>query len=133
MLFRSGKNTEMGSQPFLSPGDPLDPGMELRSPALQADSLLSELPGKPIESPSNILSHRSALGRCLSPPWVPPLLVTTLPEGSEGQADLHSSSLVYSAFLHPPYASIIYLKSQSNRIVGEVSRIKSIKTCSIFG
>lgn len=49
------------------------------------------------------------------------------------QADLHSSSLVYSAFLHPPYASIIYLKSQSNRIVGEVSRIKSIKTCSIFG
>ena len=31
--------------PFLSPGDLSNPGMELRSPALQADSLLSELPG----------------------------------------------------------------------------------------
>ena len=33
--------------PFLSPGDLPNPGMELGSPALQADSLPSELPGKP--------------------------------------------------------------------------------------
>ena len=33
--------------PFPSPGDLLDPGIELRSSALQADSLLSEPPGKP--------------------------------------------------------------------------------------
>ena len=33
--------------PFLSPGDLPDPGIEPRSPALQADSLLSEPPGKP--------------------------------------------------------------------------------------
>ena len=33
--------------PFPSPGDIPDPGIELRSPALQADSLLSELPEKP--------------------------------------------------------------------------------------
>ena len=32
--------------PFPSPGDLTDPGMELRSPALQADALLSEPPGK---------------------------------------------------------------------------------------
>ena len=32
--------------PFLSPGDLPDPGIKLRSPELQADSLLSELPGK---------------------------------------------------------------------------------------
>ena len=32
--------------PFLSPRDLPDPGIELRSPALQADSLLSESPGK---------------------------------------------------------------------------------------
>ena len=32
--------------PFPSPGDLPDPGMEPRSPTLQADSLLSELPGK---------------------------------------------------------------------------------------
>ena len=30
-----------------SPGDPPDPGIELRSPTLQAESLLSEPPGQP--------------------------------------------------------------------------------------
>ena len=33
--------------PFPSPGDLLDPGVEPRSPALQADCLPSEPPGKP--------------------------------------------------------------------------------------
>ena len=33
--------------PFLSPGDLPDPGIEPRSPALQADSSPSESPGKP--------------------------------------------------------------------------------------
>ena len=33
--------------PFSSPGDLPDPGTELESPALQADSLLNEPPGKP--------------------------------------------------------------------------------------
>ena len=37
-----GKNTGVGSQPFLSPGDLPDTGIKLRSPALQADSLPSE-------------------------------------------------------------------------------------------
>ena len=36
--------------PFPSPGDLPDPGIKLRSPTLQADSLLSELPGKPIQT-----------------------------------------------------------------------------------
>ena len=35
-------------QPFPSPRDLLNPGIESRSPALQADSLSTELPGKPI-------------------------------------------------------------------------------------
>ena len=34
--------------PFLSPADLPDPGIEPRSPELQADSLLSELPGEVI-------------------------------------------------------------------------------------
>ena len=34
--------------PFPSPGDLPDTGIEPSSPALQADTLLSELPGKPI-------------------------------------------------------------------------------------
>ena len=33
--------------PFPSPGNLLDPGIESRSPALQADALPSEPPGKP--------------------------------------------------------------------------------------
>ena len=33
--------------PFPSPGDLPDPGIKPRSPALQTDSLPSELPGKP--------------------------------------------------------------------------------------
>ena len=33
--------------PFPSPGDLPDPGIEPKSPALQADALPSELPGKP--------------------------------------------------------------------------------------
>ena len=33
--------------PFSSPGDLPDPGIKPRSPALQADSLLTELGGKP--------------------------------------------------------------------------------------
>ena len=33
--------------PFPSPGDHPDPGIEPRSPALQADALTSEPPGKP--------------------------------------------------------------------------------------
>ena len=34
-------------QPFLSPGDLPNPGIEPRSPTLQADSLPAEPPGKP--------------------------------------------------------------------------------------
>ena len=33
--------------PCPPPGDPPNPGMEPRSPALQVDSLLAEPPGKP--------------------------------------------------------------------------------------
>ena len=33
-------------EPFLSPGDLPDPGIEPKSPALQAEALTSEQPGK---------------------------------------------------------------------------------------
>ena len=42
--------------PFPSPGDLPDPGIEPRSPALQADTLPSELPGKP-ERPNNNIKN----------------------------------------------------------------------------
>ena len=40
-----GQNTGVGR--FLSPGDLPNPGIKPRSPALQADSLPAESPGKP--------------------------------------------------------------------------------------
>ena len=43
-FFRQGYWSEL---PFPSPGDLPNPGIEPRSPALQADSLPPELPGKP--------------------------------------------------------------------------------------
>ena len=44
---------------FPSPGDLPDPGIEPRSPALQADALPSEPPGKPmsnVEPPNNCVN-----------------------------------------------------------------------------
>ena len=43
-------------QPFPFPGDLLNPGIEPRSPALQADSLPAEPPGKPKNTVVAILS-----------------------------------------------------------------------------
>ena len=46
--------------PFPSPGDLPNPGIEPRSPALQADALTSEPPGKP-ELPRKINYHNHQL------------------------------------------------------------------------
>ena len=43
--------------PFPSPGDLPDPGIESRSPALQADSLLSEPPENPKYSLNDSYDH----------------------------------------------------------------------------
>ena len=45
-----------GGLPFPSPGDLPDPGIEPRPPALQADSLPSETPGKPMNTGVGSLS-----------------------------------------------------------------------------
>ena len=42
--------------PFPSPGDLPDPGIESRSPTLQADALTSEPPGKPSNEEGVIIS-----------------------------------------------------------------------------
>ena len=44
--------------PFPSPGDLPNPGIEPRSPALQADALSSEPPGKPVTNLDSILKSR---------------------------------------------------------------------------
>ena len=56
--------------PYPPPGDPPNPGIEPRSPALQADSLPSKPPGKPYQPVSQSVplpcpiplgNHKSAL------------------------------------------------------------------------
>ena len=44
--------------PCPSPGDLPDPGIESRSPALQADSLLSEPLGKPLSVTYHVVNHK---------------------------------------------------------------------------
>ena len=48
--------------PFPSPGDLPDPGIEPGSPALQADSLLTELQGKPHVNHSSIIIIKDTQG-----------------------------------------------------------------------
>ena len=57
--------------PFPSPGALPDPGIELGSPALQADSLPSEPPGKPKEGwvPNNWCFQIMVLEKTLESPW----------------------------------------------------------------
>ena len=44
--------------PFPSPGDLPDPGIELRSPTLQADALSSAPPGKPLNTRIQVLTSK---------------------------------------------------------------------------
>ena len=74
--------------PFPSPRDLLDPGIEPRSPALQADSLPSETPGKPKNTGVGSLSL--APGDLLYPGMEPgslALQVNSLSAELPGQSD----------------------------------------------
>ena len=63
--------------PFPSPGDLPDPGIEPGSPALQADALPSEPPGKPNYARNGSLNIKEVL-ICLSLPHTMfPLLLTS--------------------------------------------------------
>ena len=53
--------------PFPSPGDLPDPGIEPRFPALKADALPSEPPGKPCLRDCLLLSHFSRVRLCVIP------------------------------------------------------------------
>ena len=48
LSMRFSRQEQLNGLPFLAPGDLPDPGTEPGSPTLQADSLASEPPGKPM-------------------------------------------------------------------------------------
>ena len=50
LSMRFSRQEYLSGVPFPSPGDPPDPGIESRSPALQVDALPSEPPGKPYKT-----------------------------------------------------------------------------------
>ena len=50
---------------FPSPGNPINPGVELGSPALQVDSLLTELRGKPQRSIENSKFVQDSIDRVI--------------------------------------------------------------------
>ena len=50
-------------QPFPSPGGLSNPGAELGSPALQADSLPAEIPGKPYKRPGMLPNTLQCMGQ----------------------------------------------------------------------
>ena len=55
--------------PFPSPGDLPDPGIEPRSPSLQADSLLFEPPGSSLWDATPILLHGLETWHQAGSPW----------------------------------------------------------------
>ena len=68
--------------PLPPPGDFPDPGIESRSPALQADALMSEPPGKPILLWPKV-NPAISLVSGTSPVW--PVLCPTLQKPSVGR------------------------------------------------
>ena len=73
--------------PFPSPGDLPDPGIEPRSPALQADALTSEPPGMPTHN-----------GKTVPNPLIPPAHL--VPEISDSEAvtpSIYFSTLMSSS------------------------------------
>ena len=71
--------------PFLPPGDLPNPGIKPRSPALQADTLTSEPPGKPA---ARVREHKIS-GQSRRPPW-------------------HRNFLIFQWPCHSPLPSIKY-------------------------
>ena len=65
-----GKNNGVGSR-YLLQGDRPDPGIELRSPALQADFLSSEPPGKPLAPPDTPVLQDVGILLLASSYWQP--------------------------------------------------------------
>ena len=75
--------------PFPSPGDLPNPGIELRSPTLQADGLSSEPPGKPL--PANAEELRDGFD-----PWVRSKAWKSIPGFLPGESPGQRSLVGYS-------------------------------------
>ena len=85
----------LGAQRCPSPGDLPNPGIEPRSPALQADSLPTELPGKPFYCAAAAQSLQSCPTLC-SP-------IDSSPPGSTVPGILQARTLCYMTLKQTEY------------------------------
>ena len=66
---RFSRQEYRGGLPFPSPGDRPNPGIEPGSSALQADSLASKPPGKPMIKQQYWKKQNHTLGNAVGPPY----------------------------------------------------------------
>ena len=120
------KQESWSGLPFPSPGDLPGPGIEPRSPALQADSLPIELPGKPhpisnplpspITVPARRLSNQSPLLQQYFEDTLSLSLASTAYEKSPIRATIFAAKLsfpliVFEVFLciHEPKSGFVFI------------------------
>ena len=88
--------------PVASPGDLPDPGIKPVSPALQADSLLSEPPGKPILREAKLRLRNACPGSLIvtGGAWRPPLTrqCTSSPKRTTITAQARPTGVAVSSF-----------------------------------
>ena len=110
--------------PFPSPGDLPDPGIKPRSPTLQADSLPSELPGKPNEMDAIPIISIVCGGRRITERWIH---VSKSTQPRLGQGLNPGSPVSQSMFLATPFRSCIDQQCQLPVIISTAKMSMSKK------
>ena len=87
-----------------TPGDLPDPGIEPRSPALQADALLSEPPGKPVHNMVYEYFRLIAENYCLGEKSFQNMLIDNAPGYSRAAMEMHKN---YGIFMPANTAFIL--------------------------
>ena len=105
--------------PFPSPGDIPDPGIEPRSPALQADALTSEPPGKPLRRNSKHWIYWAGIRCKICASWSPYAL---------GYSFGRCASSVLSMLLLLPFSYHMgTLPKKAFRVVNSIPLIKGLQ------
>ena len=124
--------------PFPSPGDPPNPRIEPRSPALQADSLPAESHGKPKKTGMGSLSLLQWIFPMQDKPAFPALQVDSLPTELSGKSkgtlnsqsfDCLFSSIFFSFTLSYLCLNFLWV---FNSLLGEFSSLRLNSLCKLI-